>query len=54
MNDSWRYQESIFYQGWTGTTEYSQIDRTIIGLLYDPRLRSGMTQDQVKDALDIN
>ena len=54
MNDSWRYQESVFYQGWTGTTVYTQIDRALINLLYDPRLRSGMTQDQVKDALDIN
>lgn len=54
MKDSWRYQESVFYQGWTGTTAYAQIDRALIKLLYDPRLRSGMTQDQVKDALDIN
>jgi len=54
MNDSWRYQESIFYQGWTSTEEYSQIDRTIIELLYDPRLRSGMTQEQVKDVLGID
>ena len=54
MDDSWRYQESIFYQGWTSTEEYSQIDRAIIRLLYDQRLRSGMTQDEVKDALGIN
>ena len=54
MNDSWRYQESIFYQGWTSTEEYSQIDRAIIRLLHDQRLRSDMTQDQVKDALGIN
>ena len=54
MKDSWRYQESVFYQGWTGTAAYAQIDRALIKLLYDPRLRSGMTQDQVKDALDIN
>jgi len=53
MNDSWRYQESIFYQGWTSTEGYSQIDRAVIELLYDQRLRSGMTQDQVKDALGI-
>ncbi|HEY4695445.1 MAG TPA: DUF2927 domain-containing protein [Candidatus Hydromicrobium sp.] len=54
IRDSWRYQESIFYQGWTGTTAYAQIDRALINLLYDLRLRSGMTQDEVKDALDLN
>jgi len=54
LKDSWRYQESIFYQGWADTIAYAPIDCSIIGLLYDPSLRPGMTQDQVKGAFGIN
>jgi hypothetical protein len=53
MKDSSRYQESIFYEGWTDTVSYAPIDSTIISLLYDSRLKSGMTQDQVKSALGL-
>lgn len=53
MNDSNRYEDSIFYIGWTDTIEYLPIDRTIISLLYDPRLKLGMTQNQIKDVLGI-
>jgi len=34
-NDSWKYKESIFYQGWTTTTEYVPIDRELIDMLYN-------------------
>jgi len=51
MKDSYRYKDSIFYQGWTDTINYSPIDCTIISLLYNSRLRSGMTQEQVMSAL---
>lgn len=34
-NDSWKYPNSIFYQGWTTTTEYDEIDREIIKMLYN-------------------
>jgi serine/threonine protein kinase len=34
-NDSWKYPNSIFYQGWTTTTEYSEMDKRIIDLLYN-------------------
>ena len=34
-NDSYDYPESIFYQGWTETTEYAPIDRKLIGMLYN-------------------
>ena len=54
MNDSYRYKDSIFYQEWTDTINYAPIDRTIISLLYDPRLKPGMTQDQVRNVLDIH
>ena len=35
FNDSWSYPESIFYQGWTTTTEFAQIDRELIDMLYN-------------------
>jgi len=34
FNDSWRYPESIFFQGWTKTTSYSEIDKKIISMFY--------------------
>ena len=34
-NDSYRYKSSIFYQGWTDTTEYAEIDKELIKLLYN-------------------
>ena len=48
MRDSNRYPESIFYQGWTSTTEYAPIDRAIISMLYDSRLSLGMNKSQVQ------
>jgi len=33
-NDSWKYPESIFYQGWTTTTEYSEMDKKLIAMLF--------------------
>lgn len=35
LNDSYDYPESIFYQGWTTTTEYAPIDRELIDMLYN-------------------
>lgn len=35
VNDSWTYPESIFYQGWTTTTEFAPIDRELIDMLYN-------------------
>ena len=34
MNDSYLYEDSIFYACWTDTTEYMEIDRTLISMLY--------------------
>jgi hypothetical protein len=34
-NDSYDYPESIFYQGWTETTEYSDIDKEVIQMMYN-------------------
>jgi hypothetical protein len=35
LNDSWKYPESIFYQGWTTTTEFTEIDKRLIDLIYN-------------------
>jgi hypothetical protein len=35
VNDSWKYENSIFYQGWTTTNSYSEIDIKLIDLLYN-------------------
>lgn len=35
FNDSPKYRESIFYDGWTTTTEYSDLDREPIQMLYN-------------------
>jgi hypothetical protein len=34
-NDSWKYPNSIFYQGWTTITEYAPIDLRLLDLLYN-------------------
>ncbi len=52
MQDSHRYPDSIFYQGWTDTTEFSPIDRAIIAMLYRSEIRPGMTQLQVRQAFN--
>jgi len=43
--DSYRYQNSIFQQDWTQVTEFSELDRTLIYLLYNPLIRPGMSDD---------
>ncbi len=46
--DSPKYAESIFQQAFsTKTTEYAQIDRDLIRLLYHPEMRIGLTKNQV-------
>lgn len=47
MQDSYKYKESIFYQGWTDPTEYAEIDKALIEMLYRPEIRPGMTKSQV-------
>ncbi|MEM9770941.1 MAG: DUF2927 domain-containing protein [Cyanobacteria bacterium P01_D01_bin.73] len=51
MNDAWTYQNSTFYQGWTRTQNYSELDRDLIRILYDPRVKPGQTPSQVRQAL---
>jgi hypothetical protein len=51
MKDSYLYQESIFYQGWTEVTDYSEIDKAVIQILTLPEIRPGMTKSQVLEVL---
>lgn len=34
-NDSWKYPNSMFYQGWSNNTEFSDLDEEIIQMLYN-------------------
>jgi Protein of unknown function (DUF2927) len=47
MIDSNKYADSIFYQGWTITTEYSDIDRSVISLLYNEKINPNMNRDDI-------
>ncbi|MCT7952826.1 DUF2927 domain-containing protein [Ancylothrix sp. C2] len=51
MRDSSRYENSIFYQGWTDVNEYSQIDKVLIQTLYRPQIQPGMSREQVRQVL---
>ncbi|MEB3210959.1 MAG: DUF2927 domain-containing protein [Leptolyngbyaceae bacterium] len=42
LKDSWDYQNSIFYQGWTSVTDYDPIDEAVIQMLYHPAIRPGI------------
>ena len=37
INDSFSYYESIFYQGWTFSTSYTELDKQIIKKLYNSK-----------------
>ncbi|MFT4414223.1 DUF2927 domain-containing protein [Fredinandcohnia humi] len=43
FNDSMKYEDSMFFQDWTTTTEFSDIDKKLIKLLYDERIQPGMS-----------
>ncbi|HWI63687.1 MAG TPA: DUF2927 domain-containing protein [Symbiobacteriaceae bacterium] len=51
FQDSWTDKESIFYQGWTLTQDYADRDREIIKMLYDSRIRPGMSRSKVASIL---
>jgi hypothetical protein len=51
MNDSYEYADSIFYQEWTDAQGLSEIDKAVVSILYDPRIESGMTMEEVSDIL---
>jgi hypothetical protein len=51
MNDTNDYPDSIFYQAWTITTQYSEIDKKIIRLLYHQDIKAGMNRLQVEELI---
>lgn len=52
LNDSYDYASSIFYQAWTTTTEYADIDRKVIQIHHNPQIVSGMTLAEVEAVLN--
>ncbi len=44
MNDSEKYPNSIFYQKWSRTNEFSDLDKEVIKILYSPKIKSGLSQ----------
>jgi hypothetical protein len=51
LRDSWRYPESIFYQGWSERGEYAEIDRVLIRMLYRDEIQAGMSRPAVRAVL---
>ncbi|MEO1519614.1 MAG: DUF2927 domain-containing protein [Cyanobacteria bacterium J06633_2] len=52
LKDSWNYPSSIFYQGWTSTTDYDPIDEAVISMLYHPSIQPGMSRDEAEAILN--
>lgn len=52
MNDSDEYPGSIFQAEWTRVQEYTDLDSTIIEMLYRPEIHSGMGAQEVRSVLD--
>lgn len=52
MNDSTRYEESIFFEGWTETNSYAEIDKSVIEMLYREDIQPGMTAKEVVEVLE--
>ncbi|MGK7891823.1 MAG: DUF2927 domain-containing protein [Leptolyngbyaceae cyanobacterium] len=50
MRDSFTHPDSIFYQNWSDTTEFSNIDEALIRMLYGQQIQPGMNQQQVRSA----
>lgn len=46
--DSWRYPNSIFYQGWTAVQRYSPMDARILQMLYDPDVKPNMSRAEAE------
>lgn len=51
LNDSLSYVDSIFYQRWTDTTQFSDIDKEVIKLMYSPHIRPGFSKADVMKVL---
>lgn len=47
MTDSNAYDDSIFYQPWTCGTTYSDIDKELLDIHLDSRIKGGMTSSEI-------
>ncbi|NET10681.1 MAG: DUF2927 domain-containing protein [Symploca sp. SIO2B6] len=52
LQDSFRYEDSIFFQQWTSTAAYSDLDQAIIKMLYHPAIEPGMSRRRVLNTLN--
>ena len=52
MNDSSRYKDSIFFEEWTETNSYTEIDKSVIAMLYRQDIEPGMTANEVIKILE--
>ena len=51
MNDSLEYRDSIFYEEWTYTQKYLEIDKKMIEILYSDKIKPGMVKQEVESVL---
>ncbi len=51
MNDSLEYRDSIFYEEWTYTQKYLEIDKKMIEILYSDKIKPGMVKQEVESEL---
>ncbi len=51
MQDSFSHKDSIFYQDWTATTQFSGLDQQLIQMLYRSDILPGMSQRQALKVL---
>jgi len=53
MIDSNKYEESIFFEDWTETNSYAEIDKSVIEMLYREDIQPGMTAKEVVEVLEM-
>jgi len=53
MNDSLEYKDSIFYELYSHTTSFSELDKILIKLQYSKFIRPNMTKKDVKRILEL-
>ena len=52
MKDSDRYANSIFYRSWSRVTNFSEMDKAVIELLYHQAIQAGMNREKVIKAFE--
>jgi hypothetical protein len=52
LYESNRYEKSIFYKDWSTTIIFQPIDKEVIQILYNDKIKPGMTRKEVIETLD--